>query len=140
MGFETGQRDPAVTAAGAPRSPFPRISASARRQPAARSAARDRYLPREVFFGRLGLAGAFFAVWASDFGRFLPATSDSFPIDVLPSAPYRASPALCRRSASAWPRSTQWPSTPTCWRPLGETRAVRALIGLRAVAEGVGGS
>jgi len=40
MGFETGQRDPAVTAVGDPRSPFPRISASARRQPAARSAAR----------------------------------------------------------------------------------------------------
>ena len=42
------------------------------------------YLPREVFFGRLGFAGAFFAVWASDFGRFLPATLDSFPVDVLP--------------------------------------------------------
>jgi hypothetical protein len=42
------------------------------------------YLPREVFFGRLGFAGAFFAVWARDFGRFLPATSDSFPVDVLP--------------------------------------------------------
>jgi hypothetical protein len=41
-------------------------------------------LPREVFFGRLGFAGAFFTVWASDFGRFLPATSDSFPVDVLP--------------------------------------------------------
>ena len=36
------------------------------------------YLPREVFFGRLGLAGAFFSVWASDFGRFFPATSGSF--------------------------------------------------------------
>jgi hypothetical protein len=55
-------------------------------------------LPREVFFGRLGFAGAFFTVWAADFERFLPATSDSFPIDVLPGAPYRASPALCRRS------------------------------------------
>ena len=33
------------------------------------------YLPREVFFGRLGLAGAFFSVWPSDFGRFFPATS-----------------------------------------------------------------
>jgi hypothetical protein len=33
------------------------------------------YLPREVFFGRLALAGAFFSVWASDFGRFFPATS-----------------------------------------------------------------
>jgi len=48
-------------------------------------------LPREVFFGRLGFAGAFFTVWASDFERFLPATSDSFPIDVLPDAPYRGS-------------------------------------------------
>jgi hypothetical protein len=36
------------------------------------------YFPREVFFGRLGLAGAFFSVWASDFGRFFPATSGSF--------------------------------------------------------------
>jgi hypothetical protein len=36
------------------------------------------YLPREVFFGRLGLAGAFFPVWESDFGRFFPATSGSF--------------------------------------------------------------
>jgi hypothetical protein len=36
------------------------------------------YLPREVFFGRLGLAGAFFSVWASDFGRFFPAKSGSF--------------------------------------------------------------
>jgi hypothetical protein len=49
------------------------------------------YLPREVFFGRLGVAGAFLTVWASDFGRFLLATSDSFPLDVsratLPSRP-----------------------------------------------------
>jgi hypothetical protein len=36
------------------------------------------YLPREVFFGRLALAGAFFSVWGSDFGRFFPATSASF--------------------------------------------------------------
>jgi hypothetical protein len=42
-------------------------------------------LPREVFFGRLGFAGAFFTVWASDFGRLLLATSDSFPVDVLPT-------------------------------------------------------
>src|SRR6266516_5709921 len=57
------------------------------------SAARDRgcYLPREVFFGRLSFACAFFTVWASDFERFLPATSDSFPIDVLQDAPYRGS-------------------------------------------------
>jgi hypothetical protein len=32
------------------------------------------YLPREVFFGRLGLAGVFFSLWATDFGRFFPAT------------------------------------------------------------------
>jgi hypothetical protein len=69
----------------------------------ARAAARDRccYLPREVFFGRLGFAGAFFTVWASDFGRFLPATPGSFPVDVLPGAPYRGSAALCRGSASS---------------------------------------
>jgi hypothetical protein len=50
---------------------------------------RDRgcYLPRDVFFGRLGFAGAFLTVWASDFGRFLPATSDSFPIAVLQAHP-----------------------------------------------------
>jgi hypothetical protein len=37
------------------------------------------YLPREVFFGRLALAGAFFfSVCASDFGRFFTATSGSF--------------------------------------------------------------
>jgi hypothetical protein len=36
------------------------------------------YLPREVFFGRFALAGAFFSVWANDFGRFFPATSGSF--------------------------------------------------------------
>jgi hypothetical protein len=36
------------------------------------------YLPREVFFGRLGFAGAFVPVCASDFGRFFPATSGSF--------------------------------------------------------------
>ncbi len=36
---------------------------------------RRRYLPREVFFGRFGGAGGFFSVWASDFGRFFPATS-----------------------------------------------------------------
>jgi hypothetical protein len=97
------------------------------RQPAARSAAPDRgcYLPREVFFGRLGFADAFFTVWASNFGRFLPATSDSFPIQVLPGAPYRASPALCRRSGSAWPRSTPWPSRPTCWRSCGFPRRAK---------------
>jgi hypothetical protein len=58
---------------------------------AVRSADRGCYLPRDVFFGRLGFAGAFFTFWASDFGRFLPATSDSFPVRVLSSAPYRAS-------------------------------------------------
>jgi hypothetical protein len=36
---------------------------------------RTDYLPREVFFGRLGLFGVFFSVWACDFGRFFPATS-----------------------------------------------------------------
>jgi len=37
------------------------------------------YLPREVFFGRLGLAGgAFCFVWVSGFGRFFPATASSF--------------------------------------------------------------
>jgi hypothetical protein len=30
-------------------------------------------LPREVFFGRLAFAGAFFSLGASDFGRFFPA-------------------------------------------------------------------
>jgi hypothetical protein len=42
-------------------------------------------LPREVFFGRLGLVG-FFSVWAFDFERFFPATSGSFPVS-LPDAP-----------------------------------------------------
>jgi hypothetical protein len=42
------------------------------------------YLPREVFFGRLAFAGAFVPVCASDFGRFFPATSGSFQVDVLP--------------------------------------------------------
>ena len=32
------------------------------------------YLPREVFFGRFGFVGGFFSVWATDFGRFFPAT------------------------------------------------------------------
>ena len=39
---------------------------------------RTDYLPREVFFGRLGLFGVFFSVWACDFGRFFPATSAPF--------------------------------------------------------------
>ena len=43
-----------------------------------RYAADAAYLPREVFFGRFALAGAFFSVWATDFGRFFPATSRSF--------------------------------------------------------------
>jgi hypothetical protein len=42
------------------------------------------YLPREVFFGRLGFAGAFVPVCASDFGRFFPATSGSFRLIPLP--------------------------------------------------------
>jgi hypothetical protein len=36
------------------------------------------YLPREVFFGRFGFAGAFVPVCAGDIGRFFPATSGSF--------------------------------------------------------------
>jgi hypothetical protein len=36
------------------------------------------YLPREVFFGRLGFPGAFVPVCVGDFGRFFPATSGSF--------------------------------------------------------------
>jgi hypothetical protein len=44
-----------------------------------RHADRCCYLPREVFFGRLALVGVVFSVWASDFGRFFPATSGSFP-------------------------------------------------------------
>ena len=47
---------------------------------------RTDYLPREVFFGRLGLVGVFFSVWACDFERFFPATSGSFPVS-LPGAP-----------------------------------------------------
>jgi len=35
-------------------------------------------LPREIFFGRLGLAAVFFSVCATDFGRFFPATAGSF--------------------------------------------------------------
>lgn len=35
------------------------------------------HLPREVFFGRLGFAGAFVPVCESDFGRFFAATSGS---------------------------------------------------------------
>jgi hypothetical protein len=95
-----------------------------------RVGSRDRgcYLPREVFFGRFGFAGAFFTVWASDFGRFLPATSDSFPIDVLPGAPYRASPALCRgrfRLATVYAMAVHADLLETVGRP------VQALIGLR---------
>src|SRR5215208_6622370 len=57
------------------------------------------YLPREVFFGRLGFAGAFcavfFAVWISDFGRFLPATST--PSRTCSQAhPSEVAAALCR--------------------------------------------
>jgi hypothetical protein len=139
------QRDPPVAAAGAPRSPsfgpasralqppcrcrfatalpgeyHPRVGAillhsAAGRQPAARSAARDRgcYLPREVFFGRLGFVDAFFTVWASDFGRFLPATSDSFPRDVS-RATLPSRPRPCRGPASAGHGLTLCQSTPTC--------------------------
>ncbi len=44
--------------------------------------------------------------------------------------------ALCRESASAWPRSTPRPRRPA-GEPLGATRAGRALICLRACAERV---
>jgi hypothetical protein len=43
-------------------------------------------LPREVFLGRFGVAGVFFSVWASDFGRFFPATSGT----LLSAARYEA--------------------------------------------------
>ena len=56
------------------------------------------YLPREVFFGRLGFAGVFFSACADDFGRFLPATSDSFPVDVLPAHPTEVAPEGCHYS------------------------------------------
>jgi hypothetical protein len=51
-----------------------------------------RYLPREVFFDRLGFAGAFFMIGASDLGRFLPATCDFLPIDVFPGHPTEVAP------------------------------------------------
>ena len=53
------------------------------------------YLPREVFFGRLGFAGAFAPVCASDFGRFFPATSGSFRLmlpETLATAATRPDP------------------------------------------------
>jgi len=37
-------------------------------------------LPREVFFGRLGFVSVFFEVFASNFERFFPAASSSFPV------------------------------------------------------------
>jgi len=96
------------------------------------------YLPREVFFGRLGFAGAFFTVWAGDFVRFLPATSGSFPIGVLLGAPYRASPAPCAagrlRLATVYDGAVHADLLET----VGRNRPVRALIGLRAGAELVG--
>jgi hypothetical protein len=58
-----------------------------RRSPSERARLPACYLPRDVFFGRLGFAGAFFSVWASDLGRFFPATSGSFPAVLLRSAP-----------------------------------------------------
>ena len=60
-------------------------------------ARRLRYLPREVFFGRLGFAGVFFTGWADDFGRFLPATSDSF---LVCSASMRTLPQQVTRSSA----------------------------------------
>ena len=52
----------------------------ARRHPPRGRASDAAYLPREVFFGRLGLAGVFFSLWATDFGRFFPATAGSFQL------------------------------------------------------------
>jgi hypothetical protein len=40
-------------------------------------------LPREDFFGRFGFAGGFFAVCASDFGRFFSATPGSSRLSLL---------------------------------------------------------
>lgn len=37
------------------------------------------YLPREVFLGRFGFAAVFLSVCGSDFSRFLPAMTCSFP-------------------------------------------------------------
>jgi hypothetical protein len=54
---------------------FPSYETRTRTAGSGRNAA---YLPREVFFGRLGLAGAFLALWGGDFGRFFPAMSGSF--------------------------------------------------------------
>ena len=65
-----------------------------------RPADRCCYLPREVFFGRLGLVGVFFSVWACDFGRFFPATSGSFPVP-----PWRT----LARSTRTGPRSVAVP-------------------------------
>jgi hypothetical protein len=95
-----------------------------------RVGSRDRgcYLPREVFFGRLGFAGAFFTIWASDFGRFLPATSDSFPMDVLPGAPYRASPAC---AAGRFRLATVYAMAVHADLLVTVECAVQALIGLR---------
>lgn len=75
------------------------------------------YLPREVFFGRLGFAGAFFTVWASDFGRFLPAMSDSFPVDCSQAHPTGVAP---RAVVGFLLRGQRW-FTPICWRPFGAT-------------------
>jgi hypothetical protein len=40
------------------------------------------YLPREVFFARFDFADVFLGVCGSDFSRFFPATSNSFPWSV----------------------------------------------------------
>jgi hypothetical protein len=64
------------------------------------------YLPRDVFFGRLDFAGVFFSVWASDFGRFFPATSGSF----------RWSADRNRMTvAPASPRTRPWRPRPVSW-------------------------
>ena len=91
-------------------------------------------MPREVFFGRLGFAGAFFTVWASDFERFLPATSDSFPIAVLQAHPTEVTPPLpwvgCRL-ATVYAVSAH----ADMLENVGRNRPARALIGLRAGAD-----
>jgi len=38
------------------------------------------YLPREIFFGRLGLAGGAFFVWVSGFGPLLPGRGELLPV------------------------------------------------------------
>jgi hypothetical protein len=53
----------------------------------------------------VGFAGVFFTAWASDFGRFLPATSDSFPVDVFQGHPTEVAPVGCAKQALGEGRS-----------------------------------